>query len=541
MASANLAEKEKDKERKGAGFFVGVGQRLGLASAPKVASQAGMAVGSTGAGAPAMVLVRGASIGLPQTGFFGTLLATRAGTVALLISGFSVAIGLGVLLRGVFLQRARAADPTGQLWARLPQRQTRSEASPGAAGASGSSLDIMAQAAQKDAWLQSLTKPQEEVSAPANAAKPKDYDKSPKADAPPKADGLRDSVGPKASLPQMGGLATQNASGSVGGIARPSGSTFSADAASVYGLTPMKRDKTGMGLGRRTVTSARGMTNMSALRRAMRDGLGQKRSNNPSMQQAGTTFDGAASAIQGSPGGFAQPGSFGGTQAPKNGLSTNGNFDSSQVPGPIPPVGGEKESTPYKWAMIAAVAGLFLAMLLAKMAGSKKEAANKIPATAEPTQLALKAQLLASAASLHWMAAAAAGGSAAMGGVMMQNYDQKMQGVMFIMTGGMLALFNIKAALDASKASKDAQAKADEAAKTDVKIGGDEQAKLHQDRVAPPQEGGGGGDSGGGMQPPQLPQGGQEGKKEPKKEREKPQPAIKDNRHGGSRTGVTSD
>lgn len=448
-AAQTEPDRKEEEERKRPGFFAGFLERLGL-SAPRTAGQ-GLAVGAR-AGAAGQGLSAVGGLGVRQAGLFAGMLATKAGIVALVLSAVSIAAGLGTLGRGML--GAGSGGSIGRWMSRLPSKPGAAE--PAAAGeAGGSSLDYMKEAAANDELLQGQAAPAEEAPA-APAFDSSIFPKPAEAEAPAAAPAPPAAPAGRASLAKLQGFAGQG-SGGGGSFGRSSsGSTFSTERAARTGaLAAMRRDRSmAGGAGRRSLVGSRGMRTSDALKRALKDGQSQLGSRNPTMARAGATFDGAASSIQAAPATVPQGGPGGGAQeGAASKVSPNRVLDQRDVPAP-PAAKEGKETTPYKWAIYAAIGSLLLAFLLQFMAGKKKDAAQKMTG---PEKLAA----LGMASTLHWLAAAAAGAAAAMGAILMMKYGQKMQGIMFTAAGGLLAFFNVKAAMDASAGSKDTEAAKD--------------------------------------------------------------------------------
>ena len=175
------------------------------------------------------------------------------------------------------------------------------------------------------------------------------------------------------------------------------------------------------------------------------------------MGRAGATFDGSNGLGGSTLGDPVMSTDFGGLGNSDGQAEPNSVIDqkSEDVPSPAP-VDQTKDSNPYQWAMYVGMGALAMAVLLMMMAGAKKDEAKSMTG---PQQ----AEALSSAANLHLLAAAAAGLAAAMGVVIMAVYQQAQQGMIFAGAGGLLAIFNIKAASDLSKGSQDADATKDNA------------------------------------------------------------------------------
>lgn len=503
--------KEEKEERPGAGILFSLRQKLGLG--PAYPTCAGPAVGVATGGAGGAL---GAAGGLGATGaaagrfgaarLLSALLATTPGVISLILASGVVVAGIVAVASSAFSPTAGTGAPSEAFWANLPSRPAAGSSSAlGAARADGasSSLDYFSQAAKNDSWLQEkIGGPQPEAWAPTADSAPAAQAEAVR-EASPLSSVPNVTTATRPLLAKASGFAGQGAGGSAsagGGLrdALASGRPAAGTVGKVYGLAPNRREMRSDYGRKRPLIGLRGARTSDALRFANRDGLSQRGARNPSMQRAGATFDGAAGGIQGTTGDVPTPATFGGiSEAPKSRIKPDQVLDQKEVPQPAAPP-AEKESTPYKGLMYAAIGALLAAMLLQKMAGQKKEAAKALKGPA-------KAAALAAAAMLHFMAAAAAAAAAALGAIIMTTYQQKMQGLMFVIPGGLLAAYNLKAALDASKASQDAK-KEEEKALGDMNAKGDqihEQLEGNGDggnsgNAGNSGSGGGGGGEGGG-------------------------------------------
>lgn len=437
-------ENRKKEERRGAGFFV------------RFLRKAGLAPSSVPVGAPAVGIgVRGA--GVASQAILGGMLATEGGRAAFAVAVVTLmTVGVaavsafftgsvrrgayaGDLLPWVFPDRLRAAAP-----AELPQN-----------GASDS-LGYLAQAAKSDSWLQEkigaseADSPEQSASAagPQTGA-PGTSGASETAGAPAFAGDRRTML---AKLQPLAGKAS--VVGGIGGLTRGP-ATGLRDAVNsglkpvgAGRLTAMTRNKTSTMPGRRLIRNFRGGRTSDALLAANRDGRSQLYARNPAMNQAGLTFDGAGQGLQSSAAGPIGAGTAG-EEGPRNRFAPSNVVDQKEVPQPAAPT-EVKNSTPYQGLMYTAIGSLAIAMLLMVLAGQKKDAAKALVGPA-------KAAMLSAAAMLHFLAAAAAGLAAVLGGFLMKSYGQTMQGMIFIGSGGLLAAFNIKAALDLQKGAAEAE------------------------------------------------------------------------------------
>ncbi|MBI5199997.1 MAG: hypothetical protein HY925_00290 [Elusimicrobia bacterium] len=174
---------------------------------------------------------------------------------------------------------------------------------------------------------------------------------------------------------------------------------------------------------------------------ARREGFQSLGSQQPSMRTAGRAFDGGLERADGA------------TSVETNDLDTGlsgGSRDRfapaiaapADVPAPAP-VETEREVTPYKGFMIAAIAGLLLAIVLMILAG----------------KLAKNPAMKPVAAAFHLAAAAMGALALSMGVILMTSYGQTMQGLIFTAAGGLLAAYNIKKAYDVASTSEEPEQK----------------------------------------------------------------------------------
>ena len=138
---APQVREDEEKERRGGGFWLQFSKKLGLGPAyPPCAGPVSLGVSKA---APA---------GL---NLLETLLGTDAGLVAVLMAGTTAAIVVGVIGHGAFTQGTAAVEASAGPWALFPihARSASPAAAPASADGSSSSLEYLAQASRKDAWL----------------------------------------------------------------------------------------------------------------------------------------------------------------------------------------------------------------------------------------------------------------------------------------------------------------------------------------------------------------------------------------------------
>lgn len=443
IESPETAENREEKEeKKGAGFFASLLNKLGLGGAP---GGAGAGIGVGGAG------VAGGSGGF---GLGGGILATKAGIVALILTGTTIAAGVGVVGRSAL--SGRSGGVTDSIYSLFPGKAGASSGASASAGAASggvsSSLDLMSQAANNDPMLKEPVASAEAVaSASADAAAPGQVGVPDNANAPANVGSAR----PKGALQKTPGFANATSGGGGGSMsARGSeaGGRNASNAARVGGLNAMARNMASTGgAGRRSLIGTRGKGAGGQLQSAVRDGRASG-ARNPATaaSRVGTTFDNSGRTQASDAGAPAAMTGGAVDQGARSRFSPNKVLDQREVP-PVKKVDSEKDSTAYKPYLYTAIGALLAAMALMFFAGKKKDAA-----LADPDPIS-KAALLQTAATLHWLAAAAAALALAMGVILMTAYGQKMQGLMFAIGGGLLAAFNVKHALDATAGSAKAK------------------------------------------------------------------------------------
>lgn len=440
------AQEEQERERKGAGAWLGAGSR-----------PSSLPPGFTLTGAAPL----GPASGLgPATGVFGALLGLRGGTAAVLFLATAAMVASLWLLAAHFFGGTppRVLEASAGPWDLFPARERAAAPIDPALASYGTptSLDYMKQAVENDAWLREIDGKMEQEALADAAGADGSVPAGPGAGAP-SAPGTADAAGAAAAkpllakLPPLAGRSGGLSAGGAAGLRDAPNSRPLGPAQRVFGTAKLSRNMASAMDGRRRMTGLRGRRTSDMLRFANRDGLGQRSARNPTMTAAGYTFDGAgANRIQASEAGRVGAGGIGSPPVGNGRFSPDRVVDQKEVPQPAKPV-GEKDETPYKDQMMMAVGALLASMLLMKLAGMMKDKGqHKV------------------AMFLHLLAALFAGLAAAVGAQIMQDHDQRAQGMIFIAGGGILALYNLKAAYDVSKGSGAAQQ-----TETDVVAGAD--------------------------------------------------------------------
>ncbi|MCX5787605.1 MAG: hypothetical protein NTX64_03710 [Elusimicrobia bacterium] len=442
MAASVGGEK---RERKACGFWTGFMRKLGLVSSAPLAPAASVSLD--------LAEIAGASFSL-----FGSPAA-----LSVMLATVAAAVMVGTAGRGVFYSRPRSCR-LAPAWALFPQRSGDTEAaSQGSAGSESSSLDYANSAEKNDPSAEpsggvyepgaGLAAAGSAVTSPAASSsdgsvlRTDAFAAAPSASPTPRPGFQR--LPSFANAARVGGLRDALAPMAAAAVA---GSPLAAGSR-VFGVTSaMRRDKTASAVGRRSLVGGRGARTSDMLLFANRDGLSQKRALNPTMALAGSTFDGSRGVGGSTLGEPLLGGSVGGLGDSGSRIQPDRVLDQKNVDVPTPaPVDQPKNTAPYQWAMIAAIAALGIALLLSMMAGAKKDAAKALVGPAQ-------AAALSAAAMLHMLAAAAAALALAMGAFIMGAYGQALQGMIFVGAGGALAAYNLKSALDLSQGSQQAGA-----------------------------------------------------------------------------------
>lgn len=432
----STVNREEKEEKKGAGLFANFLNKLGLGGA--AGEGAGIGVGSVRIGAA------GGGLG------GGGILATKAGIVALIVAGTTVAAGIGVVGRSVL--SAKPGGVTDGIYSLFPGK-SGSGSKGSAAGASGnvegasSSLDYMAQAAKNDPFLQEQAAEASAAAAAASAdALPPNQVAAPDHNnAPANVGSAR--TGPK--LAKMAGLSGSSSGGSGGSMsarAPEGGSQRAMGGGRVGGMTAMNRPMMSSGSGRRALVGSRGQRAGDQARSALRDGNRAGGMRNPTMAAAGRTFDGAApGGLQSSPAGGPTAMDSGGVgNGARDRFSPNKTLDTRELP-PVKKVDSEKNGTPYQTQMWVAIGAIVVGMLaLAILGGLKKKleaAAVKLRAAmGDPTAIAEFNSVIMWGKVLAGLATAAGALATAMGVMIITGFGQKMQGGLLAAIGGILTL-----------------------------------------------------------------------------------------------------
>ncbi|HAH06569.1 MAG TPA: hypothetical protein DCM05_08590 [Elusimicrobia bacterium] len=484
-----------DKDRKG-GLPPIV--TAGSASAPQIGTSvltgAESAVSSS---SPNLFTALGTLFGkLGQSTGLSALLATKAGVVAFVLTGTTLAAGVSLFMgdRGdapsqrmsapgrVFTGSDAPDSASSQVNAPIPYRPS-----------AGSSLDYTPSARERE--------PLPESAAPPAAEPVTDAPSEPSIDAAAPASGAADQgavAHQTAQMPKGRLVAAQ----SIAGAASAGGTSTAFKPVDSMG------GKVGSGFqdiykaGRTTGLSGRGSRpNMGASRRAVpsraNTALGQARKANalsrsaasmPSSNAAAATaskaFDGTnTGAGAGTPGVGVGDGAKGISPGDSN-VAEN-----KQIEPPAPPSTGEKSNkTPYQNLIYAGVGALLIGTILLMFAAQMIKSGN-FPA----------AKMLA-------MGAAGAGGVAVgCGGMLAAKWGQVMQGIPFMAGGALLAAQAIKVMMEADKAAEDAE-KGCKDQDAQAKSGSDAKLQGGKGGGCPGGDcggsgGGGGGDSGGGADP----------------------------------------
>ena len=431
--------REEKEERKGAGFFASLLNKLGLG---------GGAEGSAGIGA--------ASSGAGGAGIASGLFATKAGIVALIVAGTTMAAGIGVVGRSVLSNRS---GPSGNAWSLFPEKSGGAAAQQAGAPAGGasSSLDYLQQAAKADPTLQSNEQvASAEAPAAAGSASPEGsrVQAPDNSNAPANVSSARVSA-PAGKLQKTPGFAGQGGGSSGGSMSSqaPAVGGLTSGQGRTGGLTAMNRSVSGVSAGnRRALVGSGGMRASDQAISARNVGQGVARSYAPSMQRAGTTFDGGAG-LQSAPAGAPQAATGGGLETgPANRYAPSTVVDQKQVPQPKP-ADPPKDSNPYQWAMWTAIGALAVGLIALAILGGLKAKATALQlaikvdiglgaagAAKLATDIAAYNALIGTGKMLAGLATAAGALATAMGVIMATRYQQTMIGMMFGAIGGLLTL-----------------------------------------------------------------------------------------------------
>lgn len=422
---------ERD-ERKGAG--VGLLAKLGLGGGSGAGGAGGLAAG-------------------------GGLLAGKAGVVALILAGSSVAAGIGMLAMGG--GGSGSARPAASLFARAEGEAPPSDSAEGtgaaqaaalSGGASGS-LDNF-NAANKGAVVDPYAPAKVDDASNPAADQPADAPNSvPDHTAAPSA-GTTAPAGPAPKMVKAAGFGSSGSSGGSGA----SGGGAVARAASGAGS---KTNVAGTALAGSSALRGGGLRGAAGARRSaiMRGGgaagqlaahsktlKGNLGSRNVSSAGSGAVMDGAGAAGAMGAGGGAISG--GGAGAGGKGIDSSPGQNVSkslrEVSPPPEPIKKGKNKTSYQKEMMIAMGAMALGMIFLFVS-------SRFAADANPTTKAAS-----TASAKQWAMAATAMGAIATGigvWIMMQK-GQMMQGAMIAAGGAILTASAAKAWIDASEAEK---------------------------------------------------------------------------------------
>lgn len=426
-----IGPRTRKDERKGAvGFLSALLSKLGLG-------------GSAGSGAAAGGASWGASAG--HGALFGGLMATKAGLIALVLAGTTVAAGVGIVGNqiGVFGTVDAARDGLPSIFDSLRgNRRTAAAAKPGDTTGTVSSLGYVSEANRGQLGdpisaeqTQTADAGSGSITAPA---------------VPDNNNGVANTT--SAKMPAMKGFSgSSSAGGSMAGASASrgtgSGSGDGDGQSSSPGSTAVSQSGMRSTSANARMTPGRKSSAISQLHGVRSDNMRALKASTPSSSQAGATYDGGGARAAGiaGPGGISGGGQGAGGQGVDPGVNPNAAATPKTLP-PPPQPGPGKDVTPWKWAMNVAMGALALAMILLMAANMFRS-----------NPMVLKA--LAAAAT------AAGAVATAMGVVLMTTYKQTMQGGMFAAIGAIITFAAGKMLFDAM-AGEEANAKANAAAQT---------------------------------------------------------------------------
>lgn len=434
-------------ERKGAG--VGLLAKLGLGGGAASSGAGGLAAG-------------------------GGLLAGKAGVVALILAGSSVAAGIGMLTMGG--GNANAPRAGASLFARAegeaPPVDSAETARDSAAAVAGSavsgSLDNFNSANKgavvdpyAPAKVEETSDPASEQPADAPAAVPDHTTTQSAGTAPPKSGPAPKMV--KSSGFGSGASASGGSSASGGGVVARAGAGAKANVggAQLAGSTAMRGGGMRGAAGARRSAIMRGGGAAGQLRAHSSVLKGNLGSGNISSAGSGAVMDGAGQA--GTLGGGAGSIAAGGQGTGAKGVDTSPGASTSKnlrdVSPPPEPIKDGKNVTSYQKEMMIAMGAMLGAMALLFIAGmisDKAKAASATPWVAAP--------LYAQAKNLAMMATALAAVATGIGVWLMMQKGQMMQGAMLTVVGGIMTFQAGKAWITGSEAAAEAQAQSTGAA-----------------------------------------------------------------------------
>ncbi|MFH1724295.1 MAG: hypothetical protein ABII00_06700, partial [Elusimicrobiota bacterium] len=431
----------------------------------------GVAAGGGAGGAAA------GAAGMGGAGLVGGLLATKAGVVALVVAGSSMAAGIGML--ATMSADRRASGPESGL-AFLPKRAARPVSdSAGSAGAGAvsrdgvsTSLDYFNKANKGD-----VPQPDEGRDAVEESDSPAATDSGVEApdhrSAPASSSSRKRAAAKKPKMVKSKGFAGQSSGSSLrmasqSGLSGGIGGGFQETYQRPGPTSAMNNTRSKMASRRSRSSPLRNKSLASAQLRAHSGRLKRNlASGNVSSQASGAVMDGGGGIgqIGAAPAGIEGGGTGvdgGGVQSDAVNPNTMQNTRVTEAPPPPDPNKDAENKTPYQNLMYAAMGMIALAGIALMAASMLSKKAKTNPA------------LLPWAKILAGVAMAAAVAAAAIGVMLMTKYGQKMQGIMFSAIGAIIAFQAGMVLLDDSAS--------DEAKKgTDAELlkGGDEmKAKM---------------------------------------------------------------
>lgn len=411
------AGKDEEEEKKKGGFFANLLSSL----------NGGAGAGTGGIG--------GLAGGLGGAAGAGGILATKAGIVGLIMIGTTIAGGLGVVGYKAF--GPGSSDKVGRTVSLFESRPKSApvdydeEGAKSAANGNSASLDYLVKANAGSSAAGEAGKADASAagaSDPAAASASADAQKVIGDGGGGKANVGGNKAASLKSDKKFGELSKVGGSGGGGS----SGASFSANSnlakAATGNLTGLGGRATARAGATRGVGGRRGAANAFQQAQQVRGDQKPGRSS----QQAGATYDGGSASGITSDGAGAAGGAGQGADTPPSNTPTNaGSTAGDRFPSPPPAT--PKNVTPWQKAIMLAAGLLAVATLIMIMVA--KAALTSDAATILTP--GMKALLMAGAAIAGVLAlAAVAIGAMIAGG----KYGQKMQGTMFMLSGGLLAL-----------------------------------------------------------------------------------------------------
>lgn len=429
-----------EREKKGAGFLPFLLSKLGLGGAGS-----GGVLGGAG-------------------GFGGGLLASKAGMMALVLAGSTVAAGIGMFtssgpravkriqgnMSGLgFLPKAEPEGGAGSVSAGAD--------APAAKGGASQSLDYFAkgnppavETAADQAVSDAASSPSSDSSAEASQAPAQESRAATHFNSAPPM--------PKPQLVRsQSSLNGASGGGGGGGFSQVAQAPHPGLAGSISGKSSggamrsmssnTRMGMSGVGGGRASGRSA--AQQLANTRRAV---AGNLRSGQVSSAGSGTTYDGGLSPTGnvGPAAGKAGAGLSQGSGGEGLNTARSTSKDLKEI-SPPPPTTEKENQTPYQKQIYMAIGALAVGMIALMLA---THFANKAKTTPPPAN----AGLWTAAQALAGVATAAGAAAAMIGLTIMTKYKQQMQGIMFMASGGILSFQAAKALMD-SFSDKEAQEK----------------------------------------------------------------------------------